>query len=178
MSYYIITYEVPIDLLEKLKTLAPDFDQQENIFYEWKKTIPQVETSNVMEAPFRAISSGKVSMDFEPDEHEKRFYELFHKVESESAIETQKKPQGNRRSLSAGYPGISDYQEPEEVALAWKRIEKVIAQHPEYAVADLLAADPSMEMIEILADPSPLEEWIRFYYGCAMRGSATITIDC
>jgi hypothetical protein len=175
MSYYITTYEVPIDLLEKLKRLAPDFEQQEDIFYKWKGTITQVETSNVMEAPFRAITGGKVSMDFEPDEHEKRFYELFHKTKSESAIETQKNPPRERRWLSEGYPGISDYQEPEEVALVWKRIENVIARHPEYAVADLLAADTFME---ILADPSPLEEWIRFYYGCAMRESATITIDC
>jgi hypothetical protein len=176
MSYYIITYEVPIDLLEKLKTLAPDYDQQEAIFYEWKGTISQVATSNVMEAPFRAITSGKVS-DFEPDEHEKRFYELFHKTKSESAIETQKNPPRERRWLSEGYPGISDYQEPEEVALVWKRIENVIARHPEYAVADLLAADPFTEILEIMAGPSPLEEWIKFYYGCAMRGSATITID-
>jgi len=176
MSYYITTYEVPIDLLEKLKSLAPDYDKQEDIFYEWKRTIPPIATSNVMEAPFRAISSGKMSMmDLEPCEHEERFNELFNKVEIESDVETQKKPQGNSRHLSEGYPGISDYQEPEEVALVWKRIEKVIAQNPEYAVSDLLAADT---FTEILADPSPVDEFIRFYYGCAMRGSATITIDC
>ena len=73
---------------------------------------------------------------------------------------------------------IYDYKEPEEVALIWKRIEKLIVQNPEYAVSDLLAADPSMEIIEILADGSPVDEFIRFYYGSAMRESATITIDC
>jgi hypothetical protein len=176
MSYYITTYEVPVHVLEKLKRLAPDYDQQEDAFYEWKNAIPQVATANVLEAPFRAISGGKVSMmDLEPDEYEARFYELLNSIEIESAVETQKTPQGNSRSLSAGYPGIADYKEPEEVALVWKRIEQVIAQHPEYAVADMLAPDTFME---ILADPSPVDEFIRFYYGSSMRGSATIRIDC
>jgi len=178
MSYFSTTYEVPVDLLEKLKALAPDYNKQEEIFYEWKRALSQVASTNVMEAPFRAISGGNLMMGFEPDEHEIRFGELLHKVENESPIETQQKPQGDRKWLSEGYPGISDYDEPEEVVLRWKRIEKVIARHPEYAVTDLLAADPDMENLEILSEPSPLDEYIRFYYGCAMRGSATITIEC
>lgn len=178
MSYYITTYEVPKDLLEKLKTLSPDDDKMEQLFYEWKKTSPHVVTDNVLEAPYRAITNGKYSSDFEPDEHEKRFFELLHKAESEPAIETQKKPPRERKWLSEGYPGISDCQEPEEVALVWKSIEQLIARHPEYAVADFLAPDPYTDILEIMAAPSPIDEYIKFYYGAAMRGSATITIDC
>lgn len=166
MSYYITTHEIPADLLEKLKKLSPDDDKMQQLFYEWEKSNTKVSTTNVMEAPYRAISSGKYSSDYEPEEHEIRFYKL---VNTEANM-----PKRERRYLSEGYPGISDYEEAGEVALIWKATEKVIALHPEYAVTDLLATDT---FSEIQACASEIDEYIRFYYGCAMRGSATITID-
>jgi hypothetical protein len=176
MSYYITTHEIPVALLEELKALAPDYERQQDAYYAWKETleVPEGAVSNVMEAPFRSLSDGKISIGLEPDEQEKRFFDLLRTVEVELDGEKQIGLRASRRYLSEGYPGISDYQEPAEVALVWKRIEKVIAQHPEYAVTDLLADDT---FFEIQADASAVDEFIRFYYGCAMRGNATITID-
>lgn len=51
MSYYIVTYEIPNGLLEKLKAFDPDSDKQEETFYDWRNTITQVAAAQCVEAP-------------------------------------------------------------------------------------------------------------------------------
>ena len=56
--------------------------------------------------------------------------------------------------------GINDYSTPAELAAVWQRIDRAVTSHPDLTgrVADLFATD------------------IRYYYGCAARGSAELSV--
>ena len=164
MSQYTFFKEVPTNVLQQLLLNATDDKHHERVMDNWQ---PGVGLYGASPRPWRMLSGGKYDVEWPMEENEIRFFTLLSQHKDWQVL--------NRTDTSlnrGGSPGIIGFRTAEQLRDIWAVIDKTIADYPEYNVDDMLIEESNGD------DPDSINDYIRYYFGCAVRNSADILITC
>lgn len=177
MSYYITYKEIPAKLLEKIIQKPKDEEYHQELLRNWyleveKQWETKINPTDVQNAPYRILHFGNVmsSDTLIPKDRERknRFLDILR--ENKNWEQSHKFVQDIFDPANCSE--IYGYRSAQQIQSLWKIMEKTLQQYSEFKIDNMFAP------IEIFQETeSDVDDFIRYYYGCAKRKSADLLIE-